>query len=237
MINCPVYQHFDFDTEERTTSAPSNSVQTKMPLEDRIVGGCQPVGGRGKKLCAVEDMDEDDKLLYYLKLAGWTEREIHTKFVSEGRINYSQKTIGTRFCRMRRFIMDDNDQRLKNGTAVWLEPEVCTFRSSLELTNKPQLSVLPEAFVLATEKIEKERRALEKRKWDLVAEHVQKQVPAAMFSADACRQQYEALKKGKTPVQPHKQRHLSPKVAGLLAVRRKQVAYIKQLEKADRPKV
>lgn len=97
-----------------------------MPLEDRIVGGCQPVGGRGKKLCAVEDMDDDDKLIYYLKLARWTEREIHTKFVSEGRINYNQKTIGTRFCRMRRFIVDDMNERLKKGTAVWFESEVLT---------------------------------------------------------------------------------------------------------------
>lgn len=70
-------------------------------------------------------MDDDDKLIYYLKLAKWTEREIHTKFVSEGRINYSQKTIGTRFCRMRRFIVDDTNERLKKGTAVWFESEVC----------------------------------------------------------------------------------------------------------------
>jgi hypothetical protein len=44
--------------------------------------------------------------------------------VSEGRINYSQKTIGTRFGRMRRFIMEDNDERLKKGTAVWFQKEV-----------------------------------------------------------------------------------------------------------------
>lgn len=95
----------------------------KASPEERIVGGCQPVGGKGKKLCAVEDMDEDDKLIYFLKLAKWTEREIHAKLVSEGRINYNQKTIGTRFGRMRRFIVDDNDKRLEKGTAVWFQSE------------------------------------------------------------------------------------------------------------------
>jgi hypothetical protein len=78
---------------------------------------------------------------------------------------------------------------------------------------------------------------LEKRKWDLVAEYIQKNEPTAMFSGEACRQQYETLSRGKAPVPPEKQRRLSPKTAGLLAARRKQVAYIKQLEKADRPKV
>jgi hypothetical protein len=78
---------------------------------------------------------------------------------------------------------------------------------------------------------------LEKRKWDLVAEYIQKHEPAAMFSGEACRQQYEAVSRGKAPVPPEKQRRPSPKVAGLLAARRKQDAYIKQLQKVDRPKV
>lgn len=80
--------------------------------------------GKGRKLCGVEEMDEDDKLLYFLKLAKWSDRDIQNKFVSEGRINYNLKTISTRFFRMRQFIMAENDKRLKDGTAVWLQAEV-----------------------------------------------------------------------------------------------------------------
>jgi hypothetical protein len=101
---------------------------------DRIVVGPRPVEGKGKKLCGLDDMDEDDRLIYYLKLAKWSERAIYEKFVAEGRINYNQKTIGTRFARMRRFIMTENDQRLKDGTAVWLEAEVSRpFSSVVEM--------------------------------------------------------------------------------------------------------
>lgn len=70
-----------------------------------------------------------------------------------------------------------------------------------------------------------------------MAEYIQKHEPVAMFSGEACRQQYEALSRGKAPVPPEKQRRLSPKMRELLDSRRKQVKYIKQLEKADRPKV
>jgi hypothetical protein len=103
-------------------SAPIRS----PPNNNHIVVGCRPVEGKGRKLCALDDMDEDDKLLYFLKLAKWSEREIHGKFVSEGRINYNLKTISTRFSRMRRFIMTDNDKRLKEGTVSWLKAEVST---------------------------------------------------------------------------------------------------------------
>lgn len=91
---------------------------------DLCVIGTRPVGGKGKKLCGLDDMDEDDQLIYYLKLAKWSERAIHEKFVTEGRIGYNQKTIGTRFARMRRFIMAENDKRLKDGTIVWLAADV-----------------------------------------------------------------------------------------------------------------
>lgn len=110
-------------TDDKVTNEPSTAPAPPSDADRRVVGP-RPVEGKGKKLCGLDDMDEDDRLIYYLKLAKWTERAIHEKFVAEGRIGYSRKTIGTRFTRMRRFIMSENDQRLKDGTAVWLEAEV-----------------------------------------------------------------------------------------------------------------
>jgi hypothetical protein len=112
------------ETDNKTTEPSAGSAPQSSSDADRIVVGPRPVEGKGKKLCSLEDMDEDDRLIYYLKLAKWSERAIHEKFVTEGRINYNQKTIGTRFARMRRFLMAENDQRLKDGTAAWLEAEV-----------------------------------------------------------------------------------------------------------------
>ena len=103
-----------------STEAPPQSTSDT----DRIVVGPRPVEGKGKKLCGLDDMDDDDKLIYYLKLAKWSERAIHDKLVAEGRIGYNKKTIGTRFARMRRFIMAETDKRLKDGTTVWLDAEV-----------------------------------------------------------------------------------------------------------------
>lgn len=102
-----------------------------LPVDNGLVVGCRPLEGSGRKLCGLEDMDEDDKLIYYLKLAKWTERDIHNKLVSESRIDYHIKTIGTRFSRMRKYIMADNDERLKQGTIAWLEAEVSLYRHPL----------------------------------------------------------------------------------------------------------
>lgn len=110
-------------TDDKVTNEPSNA--PALPSDgDRVVVGPRPVEGKGKKLRGLADMDEDDKLIYYLKLAKWSERAIHERFVAEGRIGYNQKTIGTRFARMRRFVMSENHQKLKDGKAVWLEDDV-----------------------------------------------------------------------------------------------------------------
>ncbi|KAH8695465.1 hypothetical protein BGW36DRAFT_409043 [Talaromyces proteolyticus] len=200
----------------------TTSTTGRPQIGERVVVGCTPVGGKGKRVCAVEEMDEDDRLLFHLKLAKWTEREIHKKFGSENRINYSTKTIGTRFSRMRRFITQDNDKRLVKGDAVWFESEE---------------SLLPKAYAFATTEINKERRSLEKRKWDLVAEYIQRYEPVAMYSGEACRKHYEELRSGTAPMVPEKQKHPDLKTARLLATRKKQAAYINRLQKADRPKV
>ncbi|OKL63392.1 hypothetical protein UA08_01519 [Talaromyces atroroseus] len=205
-----------------STKATSNPVQNPSPKDHRIVVGGRPVEGKGRKLCAIEDMDEDDKLLYFLKLAKWTEREIHSKFASEGRINYNIKTIGTRFSRMRHFIMAENDRRLEEGNAAWLEAEE---------------KVLPRAVAFAAEQIEKERLALEQRKWELVSEYIQKREPLAMYSGEACRQQYEAVGKKKGSGSCKDQKIPAWKMAKLASDRQQQVSLLEHFKRAVRPEV
>lgn len=72
----------------------------------------------------MDAMDEDDRLIYHLKLAKWSEKDIHKKLIAEGRTGYNRKTIGTRFTRMRRCITDDIDKRLADGRTAWHADEV-----------------------------------------------------------------------------------------------------------------
>jgi hypothetical protein len=87
-----------------------------------------------KRIRALDQMDDDDHLIFHLKLAKWTEKEIHKKLVQEGRIGYNQKTIGTRFTRMRRCTAEDTDRRLADGRADWYAAEVSLQFSREKLT-------------------------------------------------------------------------------------------------------
>jgi hypothetical protein len=72
----------------------------------------------------VADMDSDDELLWNLKLAKWTEKQIHARFLAEGRTRYSQKTIGTRFCRMKKIMRNHVDALLQAGETDWFSNDV-----------------------------------------------------------------------------------------------------------------
>lgn len=221
-------------TDDKVTKEPSIAPAHSSDA-DRVVVGPRPVEGKGKKLCGLDDMDEDDKLIYYLKLAKWTERAIHEKFVAEGRIGYNQKTIGTRFARMRRFIMSENDQRLEDGRAVWLEPEVSRlggiiFIHIVRLTHFRQEKLLPEAVAYATQQIEKERLALRQRKWELVSEFIQKREPFALYSGEKCREHYETMS---TRDDDYVANSSDPKVAKLEKERQKQTELLEHFKRSE----
>jgi hypothetical protein len=107
-------------------SSVSPLIEQGAPSTEQVpavhVQGSRPV--INKKIRALDQMDDDDHLIYHLKLAKWTEKEIHKKLVQEGRIGYNQKTIGTRFTRMRRCVAEDTDLRLADGRADWHADEV-----------------------------------------------------------------------------------------------------------------
>lgn len=102
----------------------------------KLEGGLPVVA---KKISTFDDMDSDDQLLYNLKLAKWTEKDIHARFQAEGRTGYSQKTIGTRFTRMKRFFSKDLDRRLESGETDWHADDV----SLLRIKDSTVLNYLP----------------------------------------------------------------------------------------------
>lgn len=174
-------------------------------------------GGRpavSKKVKA--DMDSDDELLWRLKLAKWTEKEIHTRFLAEGRIGYCQKTIGTRYCRQKKVMKEHMDQLLEEGKAGWHEGDVSIwpFIFAHMHTRQLLLSINPEAkyevpvltpkqddalrqaVMKADEQIQKMLQQIEKRKWELVSEHLKELKPVTNYSGKACRSRWEAHMNG-----------------------------------------
>lgn len=91
----------------------------------RLEGGLPVVA---KKICAYDEMDSDDELLYNLKLAKWTDKQVHDRLIAEGRTRYNKGTISTRFARLRRFFSKDLDRRLESGEADWHAEDVSFLR-------------------------------------------------------------------------------------------------------------
>jgi hypothetical protein len=72
----------------------------------------------------------------------------------------------------------------------------------------------------------KKLRGLERQKWSLVAEYVQKEIALAMYSPEACKERFEALRDG-SAVEPLEHReNPDEQTVRLIADRREQLAYV-----------
>ncbi|EED19450.1 hypothetical protein TSTA_027450 [Talaromyces stipitatus ATCC 10500] len=155
-----------------------------------------------------QDMDEDDKLIYYLKLAKWTERAIHEKFVAEGHTNYNVKPL-------ERALL------------------ACVVLSWRKITSVSRKALLFGSRMsrLATEQIEKGRLDLEQRKWKLVPECIQKRESLAMYPAEACCERSEAMTSGGGS--HGSQNSPDPKVARLRHERLQQVELLERFKRNE----
>ena len=82
-------------------------------------------GGRPavpKKVTA--DLDSDDELIVRMKEARYREKDIADRLQEEGRIKYNQKTIGTRWVRIRRALQQRQDELLDSQQADWHNGDV-----------------------------------------------------------------------------------------------------------------
>ncbi|KAL1998902.1 hypothetical protein VTN02DRAFT_5406 [Thermoascus thermophilus] len=177
-------------------------------------------GGRpavSKKVKA--DMDSDDELLWRLKLAKWTEKEIHTRFLAEGRIGYCQKTIGTRYCRQKKVMKEHMDQLLEQGKAGWHEGDDDALR---------------QAVMKADEQIQKMLQRIEERKWELVSEHLKELKPVTNYSGKACRSRWEAHMNGTASVPLEHHPNPDEQTIRNIQTRRAEEALIRELERMPR---
>ncbi|KAL2008382.1 hypothetical protein VTN00DRAFT_8364 [Thermoascus crustaceus] len=177
-------------------------------------------GGRpavSKKVKA--DMDSDDELLWRLKLAKWTEKEIHARFLAEGRIGYCQKTIGTRYCRQKKVMKEHMDQLLEEGKADWHEGDD---------------NALRQAVMKADEQIQKMLQQIEKRKWELVSEHLKELKPVTNYSSKACRNRWEAHMNGTATIPLEHRPNPDEQTVRNIQTRRAEEALIRELERMPR---
>lgn len=73
-----------------------------------------------KKFKPFNQMNKADQLIWVLKSAGWREADIHKELKKDPETDkYSEKTIGTRYTRMKRFIWKHNDRQLELGLNDW----------------------------------------------------------------------------------------------------------------------
>ncbi|XHG05468.1 hypothetical protein AWENTII_008690 [Aspergillus wentii] len=164
-------------------------------------------------------MDSDDDLLWHLKLAKWTEKDIHQRFIREGRTGYREKTIGTRFCRMKKIMRLHTDKGLESGMGGWHEGDD---------------DILNQAVNKAQGEIAKMVAEIEQQKWKLVAEYMKDTKPAVDYSDKACRDRWEALQNGTASLPLEMRSDLFPEMVEVIRKRRESEEKIRRYE-GERP--
>lgn len=76
---------------------------------------------------------------------------------------------------------------------------------------------------------------LERQKWTLVAEHIQRQVPVAIYSGNACKRRFEAICGGCATEPLEYRRDPDEHTLWLLEKRRVQMQYVYDLQRQPRP--
>lgn len=70
------------------------------------------------------DMDSEDEMIVRLKAARYPEKEIYKRLVDAGKTHYSQKTIATRYCRLKKMLERHNEEMLDAELTDWHEGDV-----------------------------------------------------------------------------------------------------------------
>ncbi|OJJ44313.1 hypothetical protein ASPZODRAFT_27569 [Penicilliopsis zonata CBS 506.65] len=123
-------------------------------------------------------MDDYDIDMFRLKAIRWKERDIHEYVTQKHGYRFQQKTIGTRYCRMKKAIQKHTDEMLEQGLAFWHEGDDPSLRAA-----KEQVDVEVGKFL----------HDLEALKWELTADRLKMLKPVTNFSAEACKRRIEEL--------------------------------------------
>ncbi|CAK4034648.1 Hypothetical predicted protein [Lecanosticta acicola] len=134
------------------------------------------------------DYDSDDARLIELKQQDHTDVFVAETFQKEGRMRYSAKTVGSRWQRLRKMMIDAEDEELDDELSDWHVGED---------------DKLKEVFDSLEQKYKESLAKLEQRKWQEISMHLGHKIGKRKYSAKACRERFVAVQNGTalTPIE------------------------------------
>ncbi|KAK4962224.1 hypothetical protein LTR28_004634, partial [Elasticomyces elasticus] len=173
---------------EVTEHASSRHERSASPItgperkKHRVLGGSAAVS---KPITAF--YDSEDEIIVTMKQQGFSNRRVVDRLVAEGRTKYNEKTIYTRYLRIKRALQLHSDEMLDEELTDWHEGE-------------PEL--LKEAYRAADARIKEELAQVESKRWTYVSRDLERRMRKSRYSVRACKERYEAEQAGTARVVP-----------------------------------
>jgi hypothetical protein len=195
----------------------------------RVPGGVAPLA----KPITV-DYDSDDGRIIDLKQQGYSDAQVADTLRQEGRTRYVDKTIGSRFLRIRKLLLAKEDEQLDDELSDWHVGEVRSFCSSM--ASAIYIDLLQDEKLLPLtadieKKYEAQIRKLEEQKWRDIAHHLADKLGKRKYTAKAVRERVEALRDGTElcpieldPDQPGRRKMREDRIAAAKKVRAEKAA-------------
>ncbi|KAH4906921.1 hypothetical protein HBI80_077810 [Parastagonospora nodorum] len=168
---------FFLEEDDVLTTKPSSRVPGTFGRVNRKKGETLPAYHKRVS----HELDSDDELMMEMREKGFSDRQISDKLAKDGRVRYDQKSISTRIMRIRLAQAGNVDTLLKDGMKEWEFDDDC---------------LLMQAFALADIEVNYEVERIRAWRFRKVSEYMRRLNKEALFSANACRERYDAIVNG-----------------------------------------
>ncbi|KAI9783545.1 MAG: hypothetical protein M1839_003715 [Geoglossum umbratile] len=185
-------KHTSKETSKKR-SAPTPTSPKGSPQKLRITGGRPAIAKR-----VTADLDSDDEIIVSMKRSGSNPRQIADRLRAEGRINYKDKTITSRYARIMKAQEVVMEIKAATEPIEWREDDVrpsppIEIYSKTNFDINAQLKALTQAVTAVDKKILIETERLKKYKWQMVVNYLRNLRPAGTFSQVECERRFKQL--------------------------------------------
>ncbi|KAK5676132.1 hypothetical protein LTS10_011422 [Elasticomyces elasticus] len=223
--NTPDYYESDADDDipyenPRTGEAYTLKNAKEAPKAGRVAGGKAAVPKR-----VIADYDSDDGRIIALKQQGYADEYVANKLISEGRIRYQAKTVGSRWLRLRKALEQKENDRLDDELSDWHVGEDADLHESVKLVE---------------DKFQRELKKLTDKRWTEVSATLSCKLAKKKYSGKACKERYEAVQNGTAllpiEVDPDKEGRRILRETRIAAARRGRAEAAAEVRRAEREK-
>jgi flagellar biosynthesis GTPase FlhF len=147
--------------------------------------------------------DSIDALMLEMREKGFSDQQISGKLAKDCGVVYNVKSISTRIMRIRLAQTENTDFLLKEGSKEWQFEDVFTVSGRKLKTgtnSERQDTTLLQAYALADIEVNYEIERTRAWRFRKVSEYMRRLNKDALFSANACRERYNALIEGKARI-------------------------------------